>query len=406
MERKALVLDVASDFNRGDAVMQQALAKFLRNDLECKYVNAVAIHGYNEFDLAQEHFDESESLYDNIIPGIRATYNLGPKTFWTKYRNILSLLRVYLSILILPVGKVRIHYKSIKQEMLSSDIVIWNGRNFRDRKGIGEFYDLLCFVYLAFLARKLNIKLIFYGVSVWRLQYKFSERLVKLVLKKDNVLTLARESFTYEYLNELGIENMRCYDLSFHELINFENESKNRKHISYVITDWQEDGEDVQRNYLEVLKGSMIDLIERGYTIQIVPQVYPKWENYLHLLDQIIPKKYKDDVNIIEDKLSVADLMNIYSNSVLTITTRMHGAIFARFSGSRVISIAYDSGAKWYILKDLGIYHRIIDYTSLTGDKLHKMINDALNETPSEVWRLNLANQLNQEVIALKKLLK
>ena len=72
----------------------------------------------------------------------------------------------------------------------------------------------------------------------------------------------------------------------------------------------------------------------------------------------------------IQDKLSHAELCDFYLRSKLVVTTRMHGAIFAAWCGAIVVSIAYDAGSKWSILRDLGCFETVVNFKDLTTDNL------------------------------------
>ena len=181
-------------------------------------------------------------------------------------------------------------FNQIKSKIIQSDLIIWNGRNFRNRKGIGEFYDILCFTYLIFyILIFTKKKILFYGLSIWKLNLNFTELLVKLFLKNKRIETWSREDFSHKYLNSLQIENYRCMDLSFSNLLNLKQNSHKilRKDYGLILTDWKEDGMETYNNYVKSISSFINELPEES-KIYVVPQVFPQWESYIPLLDDII----------------------------------------------------------------------------------------------------------------------
>ena len=377
MEKRAVVLDIASDFNRGDAIMQKAYGLLLQR-IDVSDVTGIGIYGYNEGRLADSHYDESKVYFKRIFHGLRRTYNLSEKNSFTKIKNVFSLVNIWILVL-LPVviwGEQKRRYREIISKLNNSDLIIWNGRNFRNRKGFGEFYDLLCFIYLPVVVLLRTRKsMVFYGVSIWPLKYKLSRALVMWLLRSPRIEVWAREQASVEVLNDYKIDNRRCMDLSFPVLSNIVKNARNNveRDIEMVLTltDWVEDGLLYRSNYVKIIANLVKAKATLSNPVLVLPQVYPDWESYTEILAEIVNEIGDDRLVIsIQDKLSHAELCDFYLRSKLVVTTRMHGAIFAAWCGASVVSIAYDAGSKWSILRDLGCFETVVNFKDLTTDNL------------------------------------
>lgn len=392
MERKAVVLDIASDFNRGDAIMQKAYGMLLQR-LEFNELTGIGIYGYNEGLQADSHYDESKMYFKRIFHGLRRTYNLSDKNYITKAKNIISLFNIWLLVLfpVFVFGEQKRRYREILLELNNSNLIIWNGRNFRNRKGIGEIYDLLCFIYLPVLVLLRTRKsIVFYGVSIWPLKYKLSRAIVSWLLNSPRIQVWAREQASIKVLNSYGIDNRRCMDLSFPVLYDIieKADKKVERNIDLVLTltDWVEDGIEYRTNYVKIIANFIKDKSTPSNPALVLPQVYPDWESYTNILTEIINEIGDDSlVRSVDDKLSHAELCDYYLRSKLVVTTRMHGAIFAAWCGASVVSIAYDAGSKWSILLDLGCFDTVIDFKDLTANKLSEAIEQAKDQTAFNV---------------------
>lgn len=410
MEKKAVVLDIASDFNRGDAIMQKAFGRLL-DKVGISNVSGVGIYGFNEASLAEAHYDESREYFNIIHHGLRRTFNLSPKNKITKIKNLLSLFTIYKLVFLpfLAVGKEKKNYLKVLAEVESSDLVIWNGRNFRNRKGIGELYDLLCFIYLPLIVLfRTKKSILFYGVSVWSLEMSMSRWLVRKLLGNNRINVWAREDATHELLIQYGVENRRCMDLSFPILYDITSrvEKVMSRDIEFALTltDWTEDGLNYRENYIEVLAKFIRNNATTKKPVYVLPQVYPDWESYQDILNEIELKVGLPGLIVsVEDKLSHSDLCEYYLRTKTVITTRMHGAIFATWCDCSVVSIAYDAGSKWHILKDLQCYDSVLNFTDLSYDNLVSALEATANRRAFD--RKIIHDSIEEDILALKRLL-
>ena len=389
--KNIVLLDFASEMNRGDAAMQEAIIDITKSEFPDHKQKVVAVYGDNQADSFKKHFDCSLTHGAEIIGGVRKTYNpLSPEFSNIKNKKWLNLFAMFMSYLQLFIffisfktifiGRGKETINSFKE----SDFIIWNGRNFRDRNGIGEFYDLLAMLLHPLFCIIMKKKVFSIGVSIWPLQYKASRALLKFVLSKCVYVT-AREDFSLHYAKkELKLTNtifkpdLSYYFINKYGLIDKDIE-RNKKLVSVTLVDWKEDGPVIRQQYKESITSILLRLVEDGYDVQIVPQVYYEWEGYQSLLEEIYDSapSLKNKITSIERYLSPNELFDQYKRSEYLVATRMHSAIFALTHGCKMLCIPYDAGAKWHILTNMGLSDKyILPYQVVTPTSLNDLFTD------------------------------
>jgi polysaccharide pyruvyl transferase WcaK-like protein len=384
MEKRSIaILDFASEMNRGDAAMQEAIIEMVSSEFPTHEQNIICVYGNNQSEAFTAHFDCSISHGAIIHPGLRKTYNaLGDKASnesHKKIKNVVNMFFSYVQLLFFMITGVYPSLisgnKSSFTRMKNSEFVIWNGRNFRDRKGIGEIYDLLAMLLHPIYCIFMNKKIFAIGVSIWPLQYKMSRFLLAWVLRHCAYVTAREENSLIYGKNTLGLKNVVLKpDLSYYFIEKYfcsDSKIKGNK-VSLTLVDWQEDGMSVRDSYVRSINSLVKYLIAKGYYIDVVPQVFYEWEGYNDLLELIFTDV--DDmskVNFIKDNLIPSELFKQYVNSDFLIATRMHSAIFSLTHHTPIVAIPYDSGGKWAILTNMGMSDKyIINYQDVTPDKL------------------------------------
>lgn len=389
MSNKSIaILDFASEMNRGDAAMQEAIIEMTSSEFPRHQQNIVCVYGENQAETFDAHFDCSISHGAQILPGLRKTYNaLGGRAAQAsnkKIKNLANMALCYLQLLIFALLR---YYVSITpknrqsfQKMKDAEFVIWNGRNFRDRKGIGEVYDLLAMLLHPLYCILMGKKVFAIGVSIWPLQYSISRALLTWVLARCSYVT-AREENALDYGQKvLGLKNMMLKpDLSYYFIEKyFCHEPKvPGKRVSLTLVDWTEDGLEIRDRYIKSVNTLVKQLLSKGYQIDVVPQVFYEWEGYNDLLDLVFyGVEDMSAVTFIKDNLTPSALFKQYVNSDFLIATRMHSAIFALTHRTPIVAIPYDSGGKWAILTNMGMNDDyIIDYQRVTPESLAATFN-------------------------------
>ena len=391
--RVVLLLDFASEMNRGDAAMQDALIEMTRRYLPGYARKVVCVYGANQRPAFPAHFDASIRAGAEILPGLRPTYNpldsASKDVRAKKLRNLLNMGFSYAALLAFAVTGGRLALVPGASDALAAirgaDVVIWNGRNFRDRKGIGEIYDLLAMLLHPLFCFALGKRVYALGVSIWPLHYRISRGLLKFALGRCEYVT-ARERNSLDYATgTLGLRNVRLLpDLSYNFLRRIDGQRPNRdpKRVSLTLVDWTEDGPEVLLRYVASMRRVVNELVARGFEIDVVPQVYYEWESYRDLLDEVLRDvRSNPAVRVIERNMTAEDLADQYARSALLVATRMHSAIFALTRRTRVLAIPYDAGGKWAILTDLGMDPAYMEsYQTVTPERIVRMLDDVLDD--------------------------
>jgi polysaccharide pyruvyl transferase WcaK-like protein len=387
---KVLLLDVAQQSNAGDDIMQVALISLIR-----KYISQdilpMAYFGSNEFKDVELEFSGYKEKYGlNVISGFAPTFYKKRKknkilqtlvrfTNVFKIFSILFLMKLGLGKLLMSSGE-----KESYESILASDIVIWNGRNFRGGNGkLSEFLKVveLCFNPLMCIALKKPIYCV--GSSVWPLDCKLTKLLMEYIINKSNIFYV-RESKSFNYskfvLNISTDRLKQMYDLSFYELNNILIQNpelfynKDSRTIAVTLVGRREfSSENTYKKYLSAYINFVAYAHKHNYKVKVIPQVTFDLEPYNEVVEQIKLNNPDADIEVVEKKLDILGLIKEYCNSRALVASRMHSAIFASSAGIPVTAVSYDSGGKWAILNDIGVNSElVVDSESVNSETLIK----------------------------------
>jgi polysaccharide pyruvyl transferase WcaK-like protein len=410
---KIVLLDFCSERNRGDAAMQLGTINLVRKYFPSSSYSIISVFGANQSDIFEKEYDHT---FDKnvFLGGIKPTFypseNNQKSTWKFEILNaIFCLLSTYLIILIAigtPISIVlkltKAKYHNTLKAILSADLIIWNGRNFRPRRylllDVYRLYNLLFHPLLCIVLKK---KIACIGVSLWKFKTSFSIFLLKKVFNNCIFISAREESSFREMLSLMNEKNKRKVvllpDLSF-AAFNFvpdsiqTNEKRNGNLIGVTLVDWKSDGRMARENYKIAMIQTIKKLIEKDKTIVFVPQVTKSWESseglYREILDALTDFQ-KNKVSIYQGKNTIFDLMNVYSTLDMLIATRMHSAIFSAIAGTPVIAIAYDYGSKWNILSGIGLDEFILPYATVTVDLLIEKMEMILESDKNFLTQIN-----------------
>lgn len=143
--------------------------------------------------------------------------------------------------------------------------------------------------------------------------------------------------------------------------------------LAMTIVEWGESDKAAQDAYVKALSDAVIALCQQHKVkVRIVPQVPYGPQGYGTLLTQFKAnvEGHVSGFEVIDRKLSLSELCEEYAACDMLIGTRMHSVIFSWCSGTPAIGIAYDSGAKWAILNDIGTGQFIFPIQTITADQL------------------------------------
>lgn len=388
---KLVLLDFASEKNRGDAAMQVSMIELSQKYFPGASLSVVTVFGTNQCPECLEQFDHTYPKYKDSVSyvgGLLTTHdaisnkrNISNK-YLEKIQRVFHLVGVYFFILLIftriPTPVWSWALSNEKQSTLitlqEADYIIWNGRNFRGYTILGEILQMLRLLVHPLFCIGLQKPMVCLGASVWDLRSSLSRALLLFVFSRCQLVTL-RENFSYNYIQRLmanrkfSTRYMQVPDLSLYML--------SQMHVPRVIPDGlisvtitlvgeREVGDrDLYRAYIEAQK-QLVEYLQKTYNARfiVVPQVIFEAESNTSAIEQVFSGVSKESYHIINKPLTVAELVAVYRDSQMLIASRMHSAIFALTQGVPVLAIAYDEGAKWNILADMGLSREAVIHMS------------------------------------------
>jgi polysaccharide pyruvyl transferase WcaK-like protein len=348
---KILCVDFWSDGNLGDAIMQREILD--QCDSQKNEVHVISCFGRNQFQM--NAFHESLKVPDVCWhPGFFSTYIKLDSYSELKFggritrllKTLFSLILADLKLWLFRISGLAFFLGSSSYlKNLDFDVVVLNGRNYRDYNGKLKNYinnrpltfhqSLVSFLFPD--ARILNA-----GVSIWGADPK------TLDFIKSNwnsySCNVSRESFSYSLFESYGVKALQRKDLSFSYLKSFTKDKQcvdKDKTLVFSLTEVSS-----VQHYLQQINIILSEYVSRGYEIILVDQVYLPHESIDALLPLLEVKYERVTTN------SLANLIRVYSRAEIVISSRMHGSIIAMSQSCNVASIAYDTGAKWNIITD------------------------------------------------------
>jgi polysaccharide pyruvyl transferase WcaK-like protein len=405
--RRVLLLDYWSDRNRGDAAMQIAMIRLLREELPGVTLSIMTAYGLNQWPHPLHELDESGNLADEVVGGFQPTavhFESTPHEHgkWRKRAGKalnglagLALLPIWLVLGRLPLLDPILprEVKRSLRAMRSADLVIWNGRNFRSDAAWREPYDFWDLLYNPMVAFGLGKPVASVGASIWPVRNPLSRVFLREVLGRSYFVSL-REQGSYDravtLLRDKPPHLALLPDLSLAVLT---DDGASRpttpstldrpRRIAVTLVDSMMSGEAGRKRYLAAVHDVLRDMLADDETeVIIVPQVTYEARRLGHLAEAVMEGLDTSRVTVLPGRPTVQDLVRLYDGVDLLIATRMHSAIFALTRGIPVVTIPYDAGGKWGILDMMGAGNLDVPYSQITPELLSRKID--------EVWSRRL----------------
>ncbi|KAA8750765.1 polysaccharide pyruvyl transferase CsaB [Priestia megaterium] len=262
--------------------------------------------------------------------------------------------------------------------MRKNDVIILGGGGIiqDSNNNIGTLVYMLI---LVTIAKLLNKKVIFYGISAGPINYKLSQKIVKLIINKADI-TVVRDIKSKELLKELGAQtNIKVTaDLVFALPLLAQNMTKNNyvaisamPYYKIVKNDALKDQEIVEAflnltNYIiekydyDIKFVSMQDSVDGALGVEVQKQ-----------------SLFKERIEII-DSVSAFEKYKVISESELTIGMRLHSLIFAAKSRVPFIGISYHPKVESFI-ESMDMDKNSVDINEITSPTLISLIDEVLS---------------------------
>lgn len=411
--RNILLLDYCSEKNRGDAAIQAGLTELVREGFPGADIRIMSVFGSNQKEDIGNEYDHSRKLGIPLLGALRPTfYPVGNGSSRSALASeLLNLSFSWLSLILLlfsfagmPSGAILSllpkDFRASWSALREADLVVWRGRNFRDRKNaFVETYRIFNLVFHPLICIALRKKIACVGVSVWNLRGFFSAGMLRFVFSRCFFISV-REELSLDNMKRLFDDRIMAKafllpDLSFAAFRNMVPApetgvsggiGKRPAQIGLTLMDWRSEGRKARENYMMEMAGCLKHLINEGAKIYLIPQNLKKWESCEGLCREIrhLSCSSKDDLTLLPGEPDIYELLDIYRELDLLIATRLHSAIFASVAGTPVIAVSYDSGGKWGVLKRLGLGDYMSSYSDIKAEDLLNKI-DAVRKERDEI---------------------
>lgn len=418
---KVLILDFASEKNRGDAAMQLSIVKLAKKYFPEASFSAVTVFGTNQYPDCLSQFDHTQP--DKDVPfygGLLNTdevFSTGEKVPRSTFFKLKKLYRLYLGLMFVSALFVRLPYRLLKpllskekqltlEEIYHTDFVLWNGRNFRSHSIWKEPLDIFELCFHPIVCLLLKKRMVCLGASVWELKSPLSRWLLSWVFSRCQLVTL-REGASFAYVkNLLQASNktanlQQVPDLSLYVLSQLGTQpEKAHENLTFGITilGKREIGADeIFKAYIAQLRQVIEKIRELGGKVVVIPQVVFAPESNEEALSKIFYDMPNGIYSFDTQSNSVADLVRAYERVDFLVASRMHSAIFALTAGTPVVAVAYDHGAKWNILRDMGLPEElVVPASSLSSTNLVTVFESAWSDR--ETIKKKIATTLKEKV--------
>jgi colanic acid/amylovoran biosynthesis protein len=378
--KKIVIVDLWTNSNNGDEVLQSGLISMVRNKFPDATVSGVFRFGFNEFNESINEIERTISKLDLFYPGPRRTLYAGKNALLlTSYLHIIyslySFLELFFNLLLFKFKLNFILRKKVSTtfEIISdADIVIWKGKNYRDYSGLKGLFRQSTLLVLGFTSVLLNKNVFCINASIWPMKNLIQKKMLDFVFKRCRHVTVRDEDSLTHFFNYSKDHFSFCADLSFFDL---EHNYLDRKlqgfnvekiyDIAITLTEW---GSLVdQKTYIKsIVELISVSYFDKGFSrIIIVPQVNRVSESNDNVKQMLYEQlSFFPEIKIEEAKNvhSIEELLDLYSFSKLLIGSRMHSCVFSFYVGTPFVAFAYDNGPKWSILRKIWPNKFINDY--------------------------------------------
>lgn len=397
---KIVITNVYCYQNHGDAGIVHATVNGLRRIFPDSEITVMSL--YPELD--QNKYGDNVAVCAPIMRPIQQNFSSSLSKLWTVFRRGI---RIAFQSVLFKVG----FFPGVAKEIASADLVVSCGGGYMQARDLKQFFvdynvhwlQLCC-------ARCANTPYIIFAQTIGPFD-NFS-RFASRKLFKDAAGVFARESVSYEYTRRAfpGCKIKATADVAF--LLNAEK--CELPYVTYgetikiglTVRYWHfpgsNCGDQLFEQYIQAIVGFIESISQEGnYAFYLMPQcVGPQEDNDLFVSRAIKDRlSDMDNVCVIDQELSPAELKYVYSTMDYFIGTRMHSVIFALSEKIPSIAISYDKKTDG-IMAQVGLEKYVIGINEITSKRLVEMfhalisdhgivdiINDSISVISTKSWK-------------------
>ncbi|MFX0135990.1 MAG: polysaccharide pyruvyl transferase family protein [Candidatus Hodarchaeota archaeon] len=413
---RIVITHVLPDDNPGGSAIAMGMIKTLKAKFADCRVSLVSYYSNKKrLPLIHRHllkeFPDLEILKTPIINRIEA-YS-GTHLFAKYIRGFLWVWGMILATIKLFLPSWMLNSTTIKK-FKEADIILSRGTQiFYDRSKfpVRKTLALYWISYPILLAKKLKKPYIIYGQSFGPLRRKISQKIVKFVLNRTN-LVLVRERLSMDFLISLGIPKHKIKvipDAAFSLPCPDVNTIKNmcekfnlpiKNFLAVTVRAWEETCD------TDVFLENIADVIDRALDnnfvniCAIVNQVRKgpasagdDTDVSYRLLKYV---KNKEKVRIIDEDFSPLKLLSLYGGAKVLTGTRLHSVILALISGTPSIAISYAGPKTYGIMEMLGMEDYVLDMKKIDINRAYHLLRELCIDNDHK------RNEIKDKIILMK----
>lgn len=257
----------------------------------------------------------------------------------------------------------------ILKAIISNDILFSGGGSLLQNKTSN--FSLIYYLFIIFLAKLFNKKVIIFAQGIEPIRGKFFEFLTKAVLKMTNFITV-RDKNSQNLLNSWNIKSELVSDPAYSLIENVEI-NKNKKGLIVQLRSFK--GID------DKFVSDLAEIISKYYTEEIkVLSLHNEYDKNicLNFIEKL--KKYNINAKFISYQ-GIKETIDIINNAKCIISTRLHGLIISNALKVKSFGLIYDDKIKT-LCDELNIENiEIKNYQKNELDlRLNAFFNNNLNE--------------------------
>lgn len=407
------ILELSSDEDKRVAMGERLYEKALK-DFSVQNMAKTQWSIYSRILEKRSAEKRGEKLYDAIISGYYGFRNIGDDALLMSIIKDLKEFKPDIKLMVLskiPLGTSKdFHVASVSrfnmlriyQNMKKSKSFIYGGGNLLQDNTSTR--SLMFYLGTVWLAKKLNLKIMFYANGIGPLKKRLNRIITKKIINRVDVITI-REELSFTELKHLDIISPRilltadaaltvaegCPDVDFDILKHLGIEDKKpllgislRKYPGHEKFEHEKYETDIARvaDYMASTYGTFPVFIPMQH-----PEDIPILEN--------AAAKMHHESYIVRDKLNIYQTYSLFSKMDMTLGMRLHALVFSAVASVPMVGLVYDPKIQGFL--DLINQPSAGDVRFLEYEKLKSLLDEAWQS------REQIAEQLTHSIPALKE---
>ncbi len=355
-----LILELSADATKrtemGEQLYEKALTQF-----SVESMGRTQIDIYKGILDKKAASDNGQKPYDAIISGSYGFRNIGDDALLMSILKDLKSFKPDIRLMVLskiPAGTARdfqvasinrVNILRIYQAMRKSKAFIYGGGNLL--QDITSTRSLFFYLSMVWLAKRLDLKVMFYANGIGPLKKSLNRLLTKKIINKVDVITL-REALSFDELKHMEISKPRILltaDAALTVMDGYGGTSSgiverfglnDRKPLLGISLRKYPGHERIEHEKYETVIAQAIDHMAEKYDAYPVffPMMHPEDVQIL----ENVAAKMNNESYIIKDKLDIQETYELISSFKMLIGMRLHALVFSAVAAVPMIGLVYD----------------------------------------------------------------